>query len=118
MATRIGIELSPVDCRIVEIDAAGTGPDAAVTRVRSISVSPMGSGDTRAQLAKLRGRDVAVVAWGLRGDHRQAIVKAGRVDAMRSEAIASLQDAGINTRGVLTDIAPAGPCVEDGRRRP
>lgn len=117
MATRIGIELSPVDCRIVEIETSGRGT-AAETSVRSLSVSPVASGETRTQLARLRGREVAVVAWGLRGDHRQTIVNAGRYEAMRREAISSLKSAGIDMRGVLTDIAPAGPRTKEGSRRP
>ena len=116
MATRFGIELSPVDCRIVEIDSGPSGPDAPDTCVRSMFIAPIGSGDTRAQLARLKGREVAVVAWGLRGDHRQAVVNAGRWEAMRHEAITSLRSAGIDTHGVLTDIAPAGPQVTNGTR--
>ena len=119
MATRIGIELSPVDCRIVEIDTAGgRGGADAVTSIRSLSVSPKAIGETRSQLARLRGCEAAVVAWGLRGDHRQAVVRADRYDAMRSEAITSLGSAGVDTRGVAADIAPAGPRVNDGARRP
>lgn len=119
MATRIGVELSPVVCRIVEIEAPNgwrlAGRD---TRVRSYSVSPRLSGETRALLARLRGRQAAVVVWGMRGDQRQAIVGVGRYDGMRREAMNSLRYAGIDTRGVLTDIAPAGPRPKDGPRRP
>ena len=134
MRTRIGIELSPADCRIVEIEppagarqpfltalgAAGrTGSRAGTnTRICSYSVSPRASGEARTQLARLRGREAAVVAWGLRGDHRQAVVTADRYDAMRQEALNSLRFAGIDTRGVLSDIAPAGPRRQRGQRRP
>ena len=81
-------------------------------------MSPRLGEETRVRLARLRGREAAVVVWGMRGDHRQAIVSVDRYDAMRREAITSLQCAGIDTRGVLTDIAPAGPRPKDGARRP
>jgi hypothetical protein len=128
MGTRVGIELSPVDCRIVEIDCAAgafaavfpaSGSPAAgaeTTRVRAYSVSPRVSTATRKALARLRGREAAVVAWGLRGDHRQTVVRADEYDVMRAEAIDSLRFAGIDTRGVFADIAPAGPRQTQGRR--
>lgn len=118
MSTRIGIELSPTACRIVVIEAPHRRSAGAGTQVRSFSVSPRPGADTRAQLARLRGRQAAVVAWGLRGDHRQAIVGAGPYDATRREAIDSLRYAGIDTRGVLSDIAPAGPRSARAARRP
>ncbi|MCC7416339.1 MAG: hypothetical protein IT176_04295 [Acidobacteria bacterium] len=116
MGTRIGIELAPGECRIVEIEAPAGRDAGAGTRIRATSVSPAGSGETRRRLAQLRGREAAVVAWGLRGDHRQAIVDAGPCDAMRREAVQSLRSAGIETRGMLVDIAPAGPRLNDARR--
>lgn len=117
MSTRIGIELSPIDCRIVEIEPM-RGTADSITCIRSFSISPRANGETQVKLARLRGRQAAVVVWGLRNDHRQAVVNAGRYDAMRKEAIDSLRSAGIDTRGVLTDIAPAGPRPDGAPRRP
>jgi len=65
MATRVGIELSPVACRIVEVD--GGLPwrrNQGETRVRSFSVLPPSGPETRAKLESLRRKQAAVVVWG------------------------------------------------------
>lgn len=119
MSIRVGIELSPVACRIVEIE---TGPmwrrHVASTRVRSFARFPLTSSQMRAKLASLRRRKVAVVAWGLPSDHRQVVVTDGPSHRMRLEAIAALADASVDTRGMLGDILPAAPRVAATGRRP
>ena len=57
MATRVGIELSPAACRIVEIDAGLAWRGAqGDTRVRSFAVLPPSGPELRAKLASLRRR--------------------------------------------------------------
>ena len=59
MAIHVGIELSPVACRIVTIGATiNAGAD---TRVRSYAIVPPDGVEMSAQLASLRRRSVAVV---------------------------------------------------------
>jgi len=119
MPTRVGIELTPVACRIVEIEA---GPmwrrHVADTRVRSFARFPLTSPRMRAKLASLRGRQAAVVAWGLPSDHRQVVVTNGPNDRMRLEALAALRAASVDTRGMLGDILPAASPVAGTGRRP
>ena len=78
MPTRVGIEISPAACRIVEIE---TGPtwhrQKADTVVRSFARLPLTSPQMRAKLATLRGHKAAVVAWGLPSDHRHLVVTNG-----------------------------------------
>src|SRR3954447_8100020 len=119
MATRVGIELSPTACRIVEVDGGlpwrrHTGD----TRVRSFAVLPPSGAETRAKLESLRRRAAAVVVWGGRSEHRQVMVTAGRYEAMRAEAMASLAAAGLALQGVWADIAPASLPNDTATRRP
>jgi len=119
MATRVGIELSPAACRIVEIDA---GPawrrNARDTRVLSFAVLPPSGPETQAKLESLRRRRAAVVVWEGPSVHRQVMVAAGSYESMRAEALAALGAAGVQTRGMWADIAPARR-ADDGRgRRP
>src|ERR1700733_12789572 len=104
MATRIGIELSPTACRIVEIDAGPawrkTAPD---TRVLSFTVLPPSGPETQARLASLRGRRAAVVVWDGSSDHRQVMVTRGSYETMRAEALVALGAAGVSTRGAWAD---------------
>src|SRR5713226_5691895 len=87
MATRLGIELSPAACRIVEIDA---GPawrrHNGETRVRSFAVLPPSGPETQAKLESLRKRHAAVVVWDVRSDHRQVMVTSGSYESMRAAA--------------------------------
>jgi hypothetical protein len=96
MGTRVGIELSPTACRIVEVD---DGPSwrrhRGETRVRSFAVLPPSGQELRARLQSLRRRRAAVVVWGARSEHRQVMVTAGSYEAMRAEAMASLAAAGL-----------------------
>lgn len=117
MATRVGIELSPAACRIVEIDA---GPawrrSARDTWVSSFAVLPPSGRETDAKLQSLRRRRAAVVVWEGPSAHHQVVVAAGSYESMRAEALAALGAAGVQTRGMWADIAPARQ-VGDGRGR-
>ena len=119
MASRVGIELSPTACRIVEVDG---GPpwrrNQGDTRVRSFAVLPPSGGEMRAKLASLRRCHASVIVWGGRSEHRQVMVTAGSYEAMRAEAMASLSSAGLQTTGVWADIAPASSPDDRAPRRP
>jgi len=69
-------------------------------------------------LATLRGRKAAVVAWGLPSDHRRLVVTNGPKDRMRREAMTALRDAGVGTRGMIGDVAPATSQVAGMTHRP
>ena len=119
MATRVGIELSPAACRIVEVD--GGLPwrrSQGETRVRSFAVLPPSGPETRAKLESLRRHHAAVIVWGGRSEHRQVMVTAGSYESMRAEAMASLSAAGLQTTGVWADIAPASSPDDRATRRP
>jgi len=119
MTTHLGIELSPGACRIVEIDARPPWtPRRAATRVRSFAVLPASGADTDAKLASLRGKPASVIVWNAPSEHRQVVVTGGSYEAMRAEALNSLASAGLATRGVLADIAPAGGRPKRGARQP
>jgi hypothetical protein len=111
--TRIGIELSPAACRIVELDRSERGEGGTV--VRSFSRAPAAD---EATLAPYRRRHVSVVVWGLRGEYRQAVVTVGSYQRMRREAVNAMREAGVDTRQMVADIAPATMGREGGRRRP
>lgn len=117
MATRVGIELAPDACRIVEIDA---GPIWArrdrATEIRSFAILPPSGPETEARLRGLRRKRVAVVVW-TGGEHRQVVVGCGSYESMRSETIESLAAVGVKTRSAWLDIAPLGaPPSRDARR--
>jgi hypothetical protein len=116
MATRVGIELSPVACRIVETEPAGWGAVRPETRVRSFATLPPLGPDMAAGLAAFRGRRAAVVVWDAIADHRLMTVADARHGAMRAEAknqfTALTGDARIDWGRVLADIAPAGLPVD------
>lgn len=119
MATRIGIELSPAACRIVEIDGAlPWRRSREETRVRSFAVLPPSGPETRAKLESLRRHHAAVSVWGGSSEHRQVMVTAGSYESMRAEAMASLSAAGLQTTGVWMDIAPASVPGDRASRRP
>jgi hypothetical protein len=119
MGTRVGIELSPAACRIVEVDdGPASRRQRGETRVRSFAVLPPSGQELRARLESLRRRRAAVVVWGSRGEHRQVMVTAGSYEAMRAEAMASLAAAGLEMSGVWADIAPATPADDRAARRP
>jgi len=115
--TRVGIELTPVACRIVEVVDRGrawrSGGGESV--VRSFGVCPAAEVDAEA-LASLRGKAAAVVVWGTASEHRQVEVSIGSYETMRAEALRALAVDGVPTRGAWADIAPAGPA--HGMRMP
>jgi|SRR5579872_1849013 len=117
MAIRLGIELTPTACRIVEIDGTTGGGHERETRVVSYAVLPASGPETAAKLASLRGRRAAVVVWTGGSEHRQAMVPWGSYESMRKAALKVLGAAGVRTRGMWTDIAPTR-ATHDGRRRP
>jgi hypothetical protein len=115
--TRIGIELTAVACRVVEVADrrwVGRGP-ADDSVVRSFGVWPALGADAGAVLAPLRGKAASVVVWGAPSEHHQVDVTLGSYEAMRGEALRMLDGAGVSTRGAWADIAPAGP-ANRGRR--
>jgi hypothetical protein len=119
MGTRVGIELSPTACRIVEVDGGlpwrqRTPRD---TRVRSFAVLPPSGPETQARLNALRKRPAAVVVWGGQSEHRQVMVTAGSYESMREEALASLSAVGLQTSGMWADIAPASAVNVRAARR-
>ena len=117
-ATRVGIELSPTACRIVEVDRGVSWPGPRRdTRVRSFAVLPPSGPETRARLHSLRNQPAAVVVWGGRAEHRQVVVTAGSYESMRAEAMASLSAVNVQTSGMWADIAPASRVDERSARR-
>ena len=114
MPARIGIELSPTACRIVDLGRSGRA-EGADTVVRAFARTPAADAAT---LAPYRRRDVAVVVWGLHGEHRQAVVTVGSYQRMRREAVNATRQAGVDTRQMVADIAPATTGKDGGRRRP
>ena len=111
--------MSPAACRLVELDGAplqrGVEPG---TRVHAFGVLPRTGPEFEAKLRSLRGRQAAVVLWGVGSDHRQVVVNNGSYDRMRREAVRSARDAGVDTVGRTADIAPAATLVEGAARQP
>jgi hypothetical protein len=118
MATRVGIELAPDACRIVEIEVGPPWMRSPTTRVRSFAILPPSGPETEATLRTLRDRRAGVVVWTA-GGHGQVVVSAGSYQAMRKEATGALAAAiGLDTRGALVDIAPADARAAGRARRP
>ncbi len=88
MGTRVGIELSPVACRIVELEAALTSCLAGRRRraCGRTAVLPPSGPETDARFASIGRRPVAVVVWGVRSDHRQVVVSNGSYEKMRGRS--------------------------------
>ena len=119
MGTRVGIELSPVACRIVELEGPALVPgQPPATRVRSYAVLPPSGPETDQRFASLGRRPVAVVVWGVRSDHRQVVVSNGSYETMRAEALASARAAGVDTRDTIADIASASTAIKGANRQP
>jgi hypothetical protein len=116
--TRVGIELTPVATRIVEVvdRRRGWRVPRSECIVRAFGVWPPVQADLDAALASLRGKAAAVVVWGTASEHRQAEVSIGSYENMRAQALRTLADDGVPTRGVWADIAPAGP-ADDAQMR-
>ena len=120
MTTRVCIELSPTTCRIVEVEGGfRRGARGGDTCVRAVAALPLTSAHTRPRLAALRGRRVAVVAWGVRNHQCQLVVSRAPYERMRAEALsrvrARMGEVGVvDLRRMLADIAPAGPGDSEG----
>jgi hypothetical protein len=116
--TRVGIELTPVASRIVEVVDRGRmwRTPGSGSSVVSFGVCPAPEADLDDPLQSLRGKAAAVVVWGTASEHRQVEVHIASYERMRAEALRTLADDGVPTRGVWADIAPAGPA--DGVRMP
>lgn len=117
MADRIGIELTPFACRIVELQALQMGRPRLDAAPPSLTLLPRSGPATTEYLASLRGRTASVVLWGLHSDHRQVVVGDGSYDRIRAEARAAARAAGVPVHGTLSDVAPAGPVDPDSKRR-
>ena len=119
MTTHLGIELSPAACRLVEIDERSPWtPRRGATHVRSFAVLPASGAETDTKLASFAGKAAAVVVWDAASEHRQVVVNGGSYETMRAEALAALAAAGLETRGMLADVAPAGGRPKRGARQP
>jgi hypothetical protein len=116
--TRVGIELTPVASRIVEVVHRGRiwRTPGIGSSVVSFGMCPASEPDLDDVLQSLRGKTASVVVWGTASEHRQVDVHIGSYGRMRAEALRTLSDDGVPTRGVWADIAPAGPA--DGVRMP
>jgi len=116
--TRVGIELTPLSCRAVEVtDRGWTGRSpGGETVVRSFGVWPAAGVEAAQALAPYRRKPAAVIVWGVPNEHHQVEVAVGSYEGMRAEALRILDDAGVPTRGAWADIAPAG--AADHARRP
>jgi len=117
MATRLGIELTSVACRIIEIDT-GSGWRRARAARPIVCGSPVFRPEIGARLASYKGRAASVIVWGPYNAHRQVVVTQGTYESMRTDALESLSRAGVETRGVFVDIAPVGPSGDKAERRP
>ena len=118
MALLLGIDLSPARCRVIELEPRARRGGRSDARVVSFASLAPDDPAARAARESLRGRLAAVVVWGARSDHRQAIVTSGTYDSMRREARARLRDAGFTLQGTLSDIAPVRPRPSTPSTRP
>ena len=108
MPVRLGVELSSVACRVVEIDSGPrVGHGTPATQVRSFARMARVGTDAHQPLARFRGVQAAAVVWGLHADHRQVVVEQRSFGRMRREAVAAMQRAGAETRGRVADIFAA-----------
>ncbi|MEK6631611.1 MAG: hypothetical protein AABY89_12835, partial [Acidobacteriota bacterium] len=131
MANRVGIELLPSACRVIEIqDQAGFSwfrrksrtRDTRVTAFAELPYSPGASGALAAELSqvlggRLSGRRVWVAPWGLHSTHQVMLLPgagAHDVEAMaRREAKQAPRPAG--GAGELADGVVVGDLREHGR---
>src|SRR5262245_42722617 len=118
MTARFGIELAPNACRIIGIDRpAAWSRQADDTRVLSFDLLPASASETRDTLRSLRRPTAAVVVW-TPSEHRQVVVTGGSYESMRAEALDALAAAGVQTEGVVADIAPVFGSPRRGVRQP
>ena len=119
MTARFGIELSPNACRIVAIDAPAVwSRPPRDTRVQSFDLLPASAPETRDRLRSLRRRTAAAVVWTTASEHRQVVVTGGSYESMRAEALDALAAAGVQTQGIVADIAPLFGAPRRGVRQP
>lgn len=118
MSARIGIELAPSVCRIVELDAplGRARHGVALPRVRSFSVIPSSDRAVLEVFRSLGRRRASVIVWDAPSDHRQVVVTDGSYERMRAEALTALRGVGAPLRGRLSDITPASPPIPGTRR--
>ncbi len=111
MPTRLGIEVGPVACRLVALDAGpAIGLPGRETWVRAFSVCASRRPDVVESLRAFRGERAAVVVWGVAADHGQSVVARGGYREMRRDALRQRANpAGDDVARVLADIAPVGP---------
>src|SRR5215218_5763646 len=119
MPARIGIELAPSVCRIVELDAPlnRARHGTPLPRVQSFSTllrSDRALGDA---FGALRRQHARVVVWDVPGGHRRVVVADGAYARMRAEALASVRASGVPVRPMVSDIAPAATVEQGSRRR-
>jgi len=108
MPVRLGIELSPVSCRFVELDSSpAIGRAESPARVRSFGRLSRGGVGTLHQLSTFQGQPATAVVWGLQADHRYAVVPHGSFRRMRRDAVTGMQGGGVETRGRVADIFAA-----------
>lgn len=119
MGTRVGIDLSSVACRVVEIDARRSPRvGAQEAAVRSYALLPRGGVEMSERLAALRRADTAVVVWGAQGTHHQVVVPQAGYERMRTAAVAAAREDGVSTDGTFADISPAGARQPGSGSRP
>jgi hypothetical protein len=114
---RLGIELSPAACRIVELDwGTRSGRDWSATRVRTFARLPRDGVETQLKLSAFGRHMAAAVVWGLQADHRHAVVSRGSFRRMRREAVTAMEGGGVETHGRVADIF-AAPRVKGASTR-
>ena len=107
MPIRLGIELSPTACRIVEIERdRRVRPDSFETRLTSFSVARRVDAEISTQLKDYRGHRARVVVWAPGADHRPVVVVNAPYGHMRTEARSAVRAAGRSADRMLADIAP------------
>ena len=86
MSARIGIELAPSVCRIVELDAplGRARHGVAAPRVRSFSIIPSSDRAVLEAFRSLGRRRATVIVWDAPSDHRQVVVTDGSYERMRT----------------------------------
>jgi hypothetical protein len=110
MPARVGIELSALTCRVIELGRTsprrGEGLETRVSSFRSLPLI-----DLDGALSSLRGRHAVVVLWTPHMHHQLVTVSTGPYERMRAEALQAMAAAGLATVPVLSDIAPTGPKI-------
>ena len=131
MANRIGLELLPDTCRVVEVQPstgwfgrkrAGDGP-SRVKAFYEIPYSPDHPGACAAELRRLlgsRGRDLRLALWGLRSTHQVFNLPQANVADLemmaRREARARSSGPAAAAAAPTADGVMAGEHVDSGRR--